>query len=50
MNLIEQEMSTERWIEIPQEIQAILKLIESLGENGRVRLSELAEIVGLSIP
>ena len=27
-----------------------LKIIESLGENGRVRLSELAEIVGLSIP
>jgi len=27
-----------------------LKLIESLGENGRVRLSELAEVVGLSIP
>ena len=26
MNLIEQEMSTERWIEIPQEVQAILKL------------------------
>ena len=26
MNLIEQEMSTERWIDIPQEIQAILKL------------------------
>ena len=27
-----------------------LKIIESLGENGRVRLSELAEIVGLSLP
>lgn len=27
-----------------------LKIIESLGGNGRVRLSELAEIVGLSIP
>ncbi len=27
-----------------------LKIIESLGENGRIRLSELAEIVGLSIP
>jgi len=27
-----------------------LKIIESLGENGRVRLSELAEVVGLSIP
>ena len=27
-----------------------LKIIETLGENGRVRLSELAEIVGLSIP
>ena len=26
MNLIEQEMSTERWIDIPQEVQAILKL------------------------
>ncbi len=26
MNLIEQEVSTERWIDIPQEIQAILKL------------------------
>ncbi|MEI8033589.1 MAG: TrpB-like pyridoxal phosphate-dependent enzyme [Chlorobiaceae bacterium] len=26
MNLIEQEVSTERWIEIPQEVQAILKL------------------------
>lgn len=27
-----------------------LKIIESLGGNGRVRFSELAEIVGLSIP
>lgn len=27
-----------------------LKIIEALGLNGRVRLSELAEIVGLSIP
>jgi len=27
-----------------------LKIIESLGENGRIRLSELAEVVGLSIP
>lgn len=27
-----------------------LKIIEALGENGRIRLSELAEIVGLSIP
>ncbi len=26
MNLIEQEMSTERWIDIPDEIQGILKL------------------------
>ncbi|AAM72640.1 MAG TPA: Lrp/AsnC family transcriptional regulator [Chlorobaculum sp.] len=27
-----------------------LKIIESLGGNGRIRLSELAEVVGLSIP
>ncbi|TCD48584.1 Lrp/AsnC family transcriptional regulator [Chlorobium sp. N1] len=27
-----------------------LKIIESMGANGRIRLSELAEIVGLSIP
>jgi Lrp/AsnC family leucine-responsive transcriptional regulator len=27
-----------------------LKIIESMGGNGRVRLSELAEVVGLSIP
>lgn len=27
-----------------------LKIIESLGANGRIRLSELAEVVGLSIP
>jgi Lrp/AsnC family leucine-responsive transcriptional regulator len=27
-----------------------LKIIESMGENGRIRLSELAEVVGLSIP
>ncbi|ARM30655.1 Lrp/AsnC family transcriptional regulator [Prosthecochloris sp. HL-130-GSB] len=27
-----------------------LKIIETLGENARMRLSELAEIVGLSIP
>ncbi len=27
-----------------------LKIVEELGSNGRVRLSELAEIVGLSIP
>jgi Lrp/AsnC family leucine-responsive transcriptional regulator len=27
-----------------------LKIVEALGGNGRIRLSELAEIVGLSIP
>ncbi len=27
-----------------------LKIIEALGENGRIRLSEVAEVVGLSIP
>ncbi len=27
-----------------------LKIVEALGDNGRIRLSELAEIVGLSIP
>ncbi len=27
-----------------------LKIVESMGGNGRVRLSELAEVVGLSIP